>query len=495
MSDTYPCPNCSKELPSEEQRDQHNHITHELTRSQRLEKLFDWEPTDYQQKLLDYGVEKDKAQTAPKKGRQVGATVTAGAIGADHALIGDGTDVLYSAPSQGTANEMFRECKKLFWNAPVDDWESYFGVVNDNKETWEFADGTRILSRTLGNVEQSNNSGNRGMNPTCVIVDEADYTKDKTYTEEIRPFFITHPKYEFHLFSTPARIGGYFHDKVENQGIRDYSEALDTEHGWYSPYWPTKISPFAQADEIENAREELTEDEFAQEYLGEFRAGGNLVDPELLGKCITPNIERGSGARYLGVDPAGGGDDRMVIYDIDEHGITHNIWAWQETSGPEFLERITGIIRGSMVPEVEAGTGQTPDLGYESCVVERNGIGEYGADFVERDLGDVILPISSGRESKHTLYKRLIRDIEGQDVVLPNHSKLKSELLSLQKTTTPTGYWKVAHPSGGHDDYPDALMLANGARHGLAGEFRTGLKNASEVVRRSASARMHKGQL
>jgi len=457
-----------------------------LDRSERVAKLFDKEPTDYQAKLLDYGEQKARAQTAPKKGRQVGATLTAGLIGADHALAGPkGTDVLFAAPSQGTANEMFRECKKRFWNSEFT--LEQFGVEEDNKETWEFVDGTRILARTLGNVEQTNNSGNRGMNPTCVIVDEADYTKDAIYTEEIRPFFITHDEYEFHLFSTPAHQGSYFHDKVEVQGYREIDDAYADDFCWHSPYWPTKISPFAQEDEIQNAKDELTEDEFAQEYLGEFRAGGGLIDSETLGPCITPNRDTDtSHGRFLGVDVAGGGDDRLVVYDLDEPGVTHNIWSWQESSGPEFLNRLTGIVKGTAVPEPEVGTGETPDE-YQAVVVEKNGIGEFGADFAQRDLGDVIIPLSSGRESKHTLYKRLVRDLENQSLQLPQHTRLKTQLLALEKTTTPNGYWKVSHPSGGHDDYPDALMLANGARSGLAGEFKKSLKQSTTVETRTST--------
>lgn len=463
----------------------------EASRAERVERVFRVEPTDYQAVVLNYGAEKPRAQTAPKKGRQVGATLTAGMIGADHALAGPrGTDVLYAAPSQGTSNEMFRECKKLFWNADLS--LSQFGVISDNKETWEFADGTRILSQTLGNVEQTNNSGNRGMNPTCVIVDEAAYEKDAVYTEEIEEFFITHEEFEYHLFSTPAGQSGYFYEKVEQSGHREVADARTESLSWFAPYWPTRISPFAQEDYIEKKREELDEDTFAQEFLGEFVAGGSVIDGPTYNTNVTPDREFSqSAARYLGVDVAGGGDDRLVIVDLDEHGVVHNIWAWAESSGPEFLSRLTEIVTG-WPPEPEAGTGERPDE-YQAVVVERNGIGEFAADFAERDLGDVIVPVSSGNESKHTLYKRLIRDFEAGELGLPEHARLRSETLALEKETTPTGYWKVSHPSGGHDDYPDALMLANGARHGLASEFEQSLKGESTtVVRTNARAAMNK---
>jgi len=465
----------------------------ELPRSERIQEIFGEEPTDYQAKLVDFGESKPRAQTAPKKGRQVGATKTAGFIGADHALTHSDTDILYTAPSQGTANEMFRECKKLFWNAELS--LSEFGVDTDNKTTWEFSNGTRILSRTLGNVEQSNNSGNRGMNPTCVIVDEAAYTKDAVYTEEIEEFFITHPEFEFHLFSTPAGQSGYFYEKVEEVGIRDIDEAYEDEWAWYSPYWPTKISPFAQESFIEQKREEFDEDTFAQEFLGEFQGGGSLIDADTVRDAVSNRIQATTNnPRYLGVDPAGGGDDEMVIYDLDSMGATHNIWAWKTIDGPGFLDNLTRIVRGNMTPDTEFGEGIHPENGYEEVVIERNAIGEYGSDFAERDLGDVITPISSGLESKHTLYKRLVRDLQAAELSLPNLRKLKNQLTGLEKTVTPTGYWKVSHPSGGHDDYPDALMLANGARTGLAGEFRSNLKQSTNVTRRNARATMHKGR-
>jgi hypothetical protein len=458
-----------------------------IPRSERVAKVFNVDPTDYQAKLLDYGQEKERAQTATKKGRQVGATLTAAMVGADHAVFPPEvpTDVLFTAPSQGTANEMFRECKKLFWNSEFT--LDQFGVVEDNKETWELSTGTRILSRTLGNVEQSNNSGNRGMNPTCVIVDEAAYTKDAVYTEEIEEFFITHPVFEFHLFSTPAGQSGYFYEKVENVGHRDVANAYDEDFAWYSPYWPTEISPFAQQDFIDKKRDELDEDTFAQEFLGEFQGGGSLIGADVVAGCVSQTITSApNNPRYLGVDPAGGGDDRMVVYDLGGLGKTHNIWSWQSVSGPEFLDYLTRIVRGDNPPETDVGPNQPPDE-YEACVVEKNGIGEYGSDFAERDLGDVIVPVSSGRESKHTMYKRLVRDLEATDIALPNLRKLKNQLTSLQKTVTPTGYWKVSHPPGGHDDYPDALMLANAARNGLAEEFRAKLKQSSQTTTRTST--------
>lgn len=421
-----------------------------LSRSERVAKLFDFEPTEYQAELLNRCESEAKAQAAPKAGRQVGKTITAGIIGADHAISHADTDVLFAAPAQGTADEMFRECKKHFKNGPLT-LEQY-GVKTDNKTTWEFYNGTRILARTLGDVEREDNPGNRGMNPTCVIVDEAAYEKDAVYIEEIEEFFITHPRYEYILISTPAGKAGYFYNAVEGQNTDD----------WFSPHWPTRISPYAQQDYIEKKRRQLDSQTFAQEFLGEFVEAEDAYLPHSIIKpCIGEIKATEPALRFLGVDPARKGDDRAVYLDLDEHGVIRNIWSEETTSGPEFVGRLKALHRSMASDPPDVGTGSLPDDGYDQILVEENAVGGFGADFAEEGLGNVITQITTSIKTKQKMYQRLKRDLEAQDLTLPNYRLLITQLTSLEYKYTENGYLKVSHPQGGHDDFPDALALAN----------------------------------
>lgn len=462
---------------------------HGRPRSERVQIAFDWRPTDYQAKVLDYPRHVDRAQAAPQKGRQVGATELAGKIGADYALMNGHTDILYAAPGQDTADEMFSEFKDSYKHGLLSLDE--FGVVKDNEQTWEFDNGLRAMSRTLGAVGQEKNSGNRGMNPTCVIVDEAHYEQDRVYTEEIEEFFITHPEYEYYLFSTPAGQSGYFYEKVDN-GLRDYNEAIETEWSWYSPYWPTKISPFAQVDYIEKKRDELDSSTFAQEFKGEFAADGDSAIPHsTLVPNLNPEPDRDhSNARYLGVDPARGGDDEMVVFDIDHSGQWWNAWAYESISGPQLVELLdvlhTGKEEIEHLPEYpvpETGSGQTPDGGYQAILIEENGIGGFAADFAEAGLGDVIRVVTTTNENKQNVYQRFINDLEGVDLALPNLDRFVRQTTKLKKSFTPTGKAKYEHPSGGHDDWPDAAAFANWARHGNGEK----LEQPTTVVRRNGN--------
>lgn len=437
-----------------------------LPRSERVKILFDFEPTEYQAQLLDHLEDTDRGRAAPQKGRQVGATLTAGVVGADHALwapllVGGPTDVLFAAPGQETADEMFEEAKQRFRDGPLT-LEQY-GVVKDNEQTWKFASGTRILSRTLGNVGQEDQPGNRGKNPTCVIIDEAAYEKDVVYEEEIEQFFITHPIFEYCLFSTPAGKSGYFYNKVEY------------DDDWYSPHWPTRISPYAQDDYIEEQREKLDSATFAQEFEGKFAEdGGSAIPYETLLPNIDPDRQYDdTQARYLGVDPARGGKDEMVVFDIDANGVCWSVWAFETMDGPRFVELLeilhqqkANLEYWDAIPAPEVGGGRTPTSGYQTILIEENGVGGFAADFAEAGLGDVIRVVNSTNETKQNIYQRLIKDLEAEQLALPNHDKLERQVTKLEKSFTPTGKAKYSAPSGKHDDWPDGMAFSNWARHG-----------------------------
>ncbi|OVE83206.1 terminase large subunit domain-containing protein [Natronolimnobius baerhuensis] len=437
-----------------------------LPRSERVEIIFDFEPTDYQADLLDHLEQADKGRAAPQKGRQVGATLTAGVVGADHALwapmlVGEPTDVLFAAPGQETADEMFEEAKQRFKKGPLT-LEQY-GVVKKNEQTWKFSSGTRMLSRTLGNVGQEDQPGNRGKNPTCVIVDEAAYEKDVVYEEEIEQFFITHPVFEYVLFSTPAGKSGYFYAKVEH------------DDDWFSPHWPTRISPYAQEDYIEEQREKLDSETFAQEYEGKFAEDGGSAIPH---DTLIPNIKPdrrfdNSHGRFLGVDPARGGKDEMVVFDLDATGVCWSVWAFETMDGPRFVELLeilhqqkADLEYWDAIPAPEVGTGRTPASGYQTILIEENGVGGFAADFAEAGLGDVVKVVNSTNETKQNIYQRLIKDLEAESLALPNHDKLERQVTKLEKSFTPTGKAKYSAPAGKHDDWPDGMAFANWARHG-----------------------------
>lgn len=423
-----------------------------LPRSERVETLFDFTPTDYQAELLDHHDNQEKTEAAVKPGRQVGKTLSGGVVAADYVTTNSDVDAMILAPFEDTAKEMMTAATEYLSRAD----EKFsgvgvpFGIEDDNTTEWTLSNGSRLRMRTVG----TEGTQIRGKNPSCVLVDEAAYVKDSIYDNVIEEFFITHSEYEYYLFSTPAGKSGYFYEKVEH------------DDRWFSPHWPTTISPYADEEFLERKREEKDSITFAQEYLGEFVDESDAYFPyDLVKACINPDTTPESGAaRYLGVDVARQGRDRTVYYDLDENGTTRNIWSEETSTMPGVVGRIKNLHE---------------EYDYEQILIDENAVGGGVVDFSKEGLGSVIEPVPFTLKNKHEMYTRLKKDFEAEALSIPNHRRLVDELTGLQFSFTSGGKLKVSHPDGGHDDHPDALALAN---HGRTGR-------SVEVTRRKPGSR------
>jgi len=98
------------------------------------------------------------------------------------------------------------------------------------------------------------------------------------------------------------------------------------------------------------------------------------------------------------------------------------------------------------------------------------------------DMG-IMHGVTFSTKSKHEMYNRLKSDFENESLTIPTDRRLVDELTSLQFDVTGNGYYKVSHPDGGHDDYADALALANWGRSGI-GQATVKRRNARVSMQR-----------
>lgn len=410
-----------------------------LRRSERVEELFNFSPTDYQAELLDYHEQQAKTQAAPKKGRQVGASLVGSALAADYALWNPGEDVLITSAKQDPADELFNKFTHHYKNSDLS--LKQLGVVEDNKTEWVFDHGTRVLTRTLGQGELSQ----RSLSPSFVIVDEAAYASDYHLSEVVEPFFITHEEYEYYLFSTPKGKSGYFYHAVEGNNSAQ----------WFSPHWPTEISPFADQEYLERKRKEKDATSFAQEYNGEFADTGEVWIPsDLFRSCVTETVDNSRELLYLFVDVARQGDDRTVYLMMGQSGVVRNIWAEQSSTVPGIIGRIKSL---------------HTEHGFEAVGVDENAVGGGVVD--DRGLQDIMQGVKFTTQTKDKMYRTLKTNLEAGEITIPAdvdyYTKLEKETTGLEFDYTQNGYLKVSHPPGGHDDFADALAGANYVRNGI----------------------------
>ena len=418
-----------------------------MPRSKRFQTLFSFDAFDYQHKLIQAGDNANVFKAAVKPGRQVGKTVTGGAIAAERAL--SGHDVMILGPFEDTVKEMMEAATNHLRNA--EEQGLTLGTEQRNKTDWQFINDGRLRARTVG----SNGTQIRGKNPDVVLVDEAAYIKSDIFQEVIEPFFSTHDAYEYYLFSTPAGKSGYFYEKVAH------------DDSFLSPHWPSEISPLIDDEFLAEKRQELDSLTFAQEYRGEFVDEADAFLPyDVVQPCVgDPELH---GETWLGVDVARKGKDRTVYTQIDANGNVRVLDSEEQSTIPGVAGRIKALHR---------------EHDFAAVMVDENAVGGGVVD--DPAIQDIVQGVTFSTKTKHQMYQQLKTAFEAEELTLPNHRRLVDELTSLRFEFTQNGYLKVGHPDGGHDDFADSLALAH---YGMSGVGQT------TVTRRKARATMHKGQ-
>lgn len=418
-------------------------------RSERVQRLFGFEPFDYQAAILD-DPNPDVVTTC---GRQVGKTETGGGIAADTFVCSDGWDVMIAAKWQETADEMLRRAKQHLANAG-------FGDNHPEIETWnktevESITGARLYSKTLKVADGEAGDNQRGKLPRVVIIDESAITEGEAIEQVIRPMFLTHgDDHELYLFSTPRGKQGFHYEKHAN------------DDAWSAHHVPSSASPLIDDEYLESEREAVDDITWRQEYLGEFIDLGEVYIPgATYDKCVTGGAPTLSGTRYLGVDVARKGKDRTVYIGVDGAG---NVVVLDH----EPLSDVRGIVDriGTLHSEHE----------FDAVGIDENAVGGGVVDFAVYDVDRAMNPIPFSTKNKSKMYRKLKGDLESGELTLPHPDtsedadRLRTETVNLQFDYTKNGHLQVHHAPGGRDDYADGLAIANWVRENAEGNGPSG---------------------
>lgn len=191
------------------------------------------------------------ADTVVLKGRQVGATQAAAGLAIHVARSRGGADAVVISPSMRQSSEITVRAR-LGLDALGEK------LVQDSAGLLRLRNGSRILSLP------GNSRGIRGYAPALVIVDEAAWVADDTWTAA-RPL-VSASGGRLIVQSTPGHAVGFFH-----------ALATDTPEGWSRLLVRSTDVPTIPPEFIERERREMTPALFAQEYLAEFADGDGLV--------------------------------------------------------------------------------------------------------------------------------------------------------------------------------------------------------------------------
>lgn len=259
------------------------------------------------------------------------------------------------------------------------------------------------------------------------ITDESAFVKDlyKKWTESIRAT-LTDFKGDAYFLSTP---------KGKNDHYKLHMRGVSCEANWKSWQMSTYTNPHIDPEEIDDAKRDLPELAFSQEYMAEFN--DNVANPfgyTYIQQCIYPiSIEP---PVVFGIDLAKK-HDWTVIVGLDRNGSVCYFdrfqMSWRETK-----HKITAL----------------PNI---TMIVDSTGSGDPIVEDLQRDRSNVNGFMFTSR-SKQQIMEGLQYAIQQRKISFP-HGMIVEELNCFEYEYTRTGV-KYSAPAGLNDDCVCALALA-----------------------------------
>lgn len=335
----------------------------------------------------------------------------------------DGMPAGYFAPSYKLLREVFEECRKRL--API------ISSANLSDKVIRLITGGHIDFWTLEDPDAG-----RSRKYKRVIIDEAGLVRNlgEVYNAAIRAT-LTDLVGDLWLCGTPKGKGFFY---------TAYTNGQDPEKvNWASWQKPTRLNPFLPASEIEEARQEMPDRLFRQEYEAEFLddAGGVFMGVD---NVLTSD---GQGVAYsIGLDLAKV-NDFTVITALTSHGKQLAINRFNRMPWENLLARIVAFIErfpgASVWVDATGGVNTVPD--------------QLRAMLPGRVIESYIFT----NQSKNDLISNLQLKIEQQTISLLDDPVQTSELKAYEYTfNARTRNVSMNAPEGMHDDTVCALALA-----------------------------------
>lgn len=363
-------------------------------------------PHENQQKLLDEA----KRFNVVCCGRRWGKTKLSVRLLAKPAI--EANPVGYFTPTYKLLTETYKEVAKRL--EPM--------IVKSNQNQFiELINGGIIDFWTL-----ENDYAGRGRKYKIAIIDEAAFVKDlfEKWTQAIRPT-LTDLKGDAWFLSTP---------KGKNDFFRLFMRGKHQEPNWMSWQMSTYTNPFIDPLEIDDAKNDLPEIAFSQEYMAEFN--DNIANPfgyAQIQQCTYPLSQ--APAVCYGIDLAKS-FDYAVIIGLDRNQNVCYLDRWQS----DWRTTVNKILALPNIP----------------MAIDSTGVGDPIGEEIAKTRNVELFKFSS--QSKQQIMEGLALQIQQRKITFPE-GHIKDELEYFEYEYTRTGV-RYSAPAGLHDDCVCALALA-----------------------------------
>jgi len=355
-------------------------------------------------------------------GRRWGKTRLAIVLALVEAL--QGGRAWWVAPTYGIASIGWRQIKYLVRQVPQTE-------IREGDREVRLPGGGVIVVKSADNPDSL-----RGEGLDFVVMDECAYLPEAAWTEAIRPA-LSDRRGRALFISTP---------RGRNWFWRLWQRGRDGDEEWQSWRFPTTGNPYIAKSEIEEARRQLPERVFLQEFMAEFIGDQGIVFrrvTEAVGNWREKPYAEGH-TYVMGVD-WGKSEDFTVLTVIDVS--TREVVRIDRFNQIDYMFQVERLKRLASEYRVQA------------IVAEVNSMGEPLVERLQRE-GLPVIAFMTSNATKAKVIEELSIAIETKDLFLPKDETLIGELMAYEMKRLPSGLIRYTAPEGMHDDCVMSLALA-----------------------------------
>lgn len=281
----------------------------------------------------------------------------------------------------------------------------------------------------------------RGEGLDLVVLDELAFMREEAWTHALRPALSDRMGRAIFI-STPKGRNWFW--RLWTRG----NDSGDADWQSFGPY-PTTDNPYIAPSEVDEARRNLPERVFRQEYLAEFVDDAGGVFRRVMDAAVAVPQERAAeGHQYaFGVDWARSNDYTVIIVvDVTLRAVV----AMDRFSRVEYEYQVTRLkaLHERFRPTV--------------IMAETNAMGLPIVERLQRD-GLPVSGFTTTAASKQAIIDALVLAFERGEISIIPDDTLIAELQAFEGNRLPSGHMRYSAPEGVHDDTVMALAIAWGA--------------------------------
>lgn len=344
----------------------------------------------------------------------------------------------------GWISPTYKQCKKVFREIKnnMHDCPAYSKKPNESDLIFNFLTGSEIKFYSAEAYDSI-----RGESFDALILDEFRFFHPNAWEEAIKPTLTVTGK-KVLVISTP-KGKGKFHNL--------YTLGKQNEPRYVSFTATSYDNPYANKEEIEDARRNLPDHIFRQEYLAEFLDDGSEVFTNIE-ECIKQ--AQPTKKNFAGID-LGRADDWTVVTVVNENDEEVESQRWRHMEWKDIIRNVVNVLnKYKAYADVESNGAQ--DAIYEQI-----------RDMVNYDKSR-IQPFVTTSKTKQTIVEDLIVGFEKEEVGIIGHDWQVDELHVFAYEYNPrTRTIKYSAPVGLHDDYVMSRAIARNSlkRNSTQGKY------------------------